>query len=44
VARSIIPNPRAWQVEAMRELLVLIRDHVVLPEDIVAKIHAALRG
>jgi hypothetical protein len=31
------------QVEALRELLALIRDHVRLPEDIVAKIDAALR-
>jgi hypothetical protein len=31
------------QVEAMRELLVLIRDHVDLPDDIIAKIDAALR-
>jgi hypothetical protein len=40
MARSI----KAWQVEGMRELLVLIRDHVAsLPEDIVAKIDAMLR-
>jgi hypothetical protein len=32
------------QVETMRELLVLIRDHVDLPADIVAKIDAILRG
>jgi hypothetical protein len=32
------------QVEALRELLSLIRDAVDLPEDIVAKIDAALRG
>jgi hypothetical protein len=31
------------QVEAMRELLALIRDHVDLPDDIVAKIDAILR-
>jgi hypothetical protein len=32
------------QVEALRELLVLIRDHVDLPDDIVAKIDAILGG
>jgi hypothetical protein len=32
------------QVEALRELLALIRDAVDLPEEIVAKIDAALRG
>lgn len=32
------------QIEALRELLGLIRDAIDLPEDIVAKIDAALRG
>ena len=37
------PESKVWQVEAF-ELLALIRDHVDLPKDIVAKIEAALRG
>jgi hypothetical protein len=32
------------QIEALRELLVLICDAVDLPDDIIAKIDAALRG
>jgi hypothetical protein len=32
------------QVEALRELLAFIRDHVELPEDIITKIDAILRG
>ncbi len=32
------------QVEALRELIAFIRDHVDLPDDIAAKIDAVLRG
>jgi hypothetical protein len=32
------------QVESLRELLAFIRDHVELPEDIIAKIDVILRG
>jgi hypothetical protein len=32
------------QVEEIRELLALIRDHVTLPDDIVAKIDAVLQN
>ena len=32
------------QVEALRELIAFIRDHVELPDDVVAKIDAIVRG
>jgi hypothetical protein len=32
------------QIEAMRELLMAIRDAVELPDEIIAKIDASLRG
>ena len=38
------PESKAWQVEALRELLVLIRDALDLPDEIAAKIDAALRS
>jgi hypothetical protein len=36
-----LPNPKAGRSRTLRELLVLIREHVDLPDDIVAD--AALR-
>jgi hypothetical protein len=36
-------DPARGQFETLRELLVVIRDSVDLPEHIAARIHAALR-
>jgi hypothetical protein len=38
-----LPKPKAGRSRTLRELLVLI-EHVDLPDDIVAKIDAALRA